>query len=176
MKRQKAPAFTTANKIYVGIDNGVSGTIGWSGYENGNHIYGQIKTPIFSEQSYTKTKGNISRIDFRELKCFFENMIKKNQLSVFLERPMVNPTRFQASMSALRALESTLVILEILDIPRQYIDSKEWQKVMLPSGLKGTDQLKKASLSIGKRLFPNISCKPDADGILIAEYARRKQL
>jgi len=176
MKRQKAPAFTTANKIYIGIDNGVSGTIGWSGYENGNHIFGQIKIPIFSEQNYTKTKGNISRIDFRELKCFFEVMIKKNQLSVFLERPMVNPTRFQASISASRALETTLNVLELLDISKQYIDSKEWQKVMLPSGLKGTDQLKKASLSIGKRLFPNVPCKPDADGILIAEYARRKQL
>jgi len=86
---------------------------------------------------------------------------------------MVNPGRFQASISAMRALEATLNVLEFLELPHQYIDSKEWQKVMLPSGLKGADQMKKASQSIGKRLFPSITCTPDADGLLIAEWARR---
>lgn len=47
-------------------------------------------------------------------------------------------------------------------------------KALLPKGCSG-EELKKASLDIGNRLFPqfdNIK-HPDRDGILIAEYARR---
>lgn len=90
-----------------------------------------------------------------------------------LERPMVNPRRFFASMSAMRAVESTLIALEAFDIPVTYLDSKEWQHVMLPKGLKG-DDLKKGSLAIGKKLFPKLPLKVDADGVLIAEYLRRR--
>jgi hypothetical protein len=86
---------------------------------------------------------------------------------------MVNPGRFFASMSAMRALESTLIVLELHNIPFVYLDSKEWQQVLLPKSLK-KDDLKKASLDIGKRLFPKLPLKGDADGILIAEYLKRK--
>jgi hypothetical protein len=89
---------------------------------------------------------------------------------------MVNSTRFNASLSAIRALEATLIALEESKLPYEYIDSKEWQKHLLPKGLKGSDELKKASLDIGKRLFPSLELKKDADGVLIAEYLRRKQL
>jgi len=179
MKRATAPKIALPNlpnKIWVGVDNGVSGTIGWSGYHNNIHIYGQIKTPTFSELKYTKAKANVTRINVKLLKDFLEPLQQKGQLSILLERPMVNPGRFQASISAMRALEATLNVLEFLEISHQYIDSKQWQKIMLPSGLKGADQLKKASLSIGKRLFPSVDCKPDADGILIAEWARRTNI
>lgn len=174
MKRKNPPMFTSANKIWVGIDNGISGTIGWSGYHNGSHIFGQMKTPTFSEQNYKKTKGNVTRVDVKKLKNILEELKRKNNLMALLERPMVNPGRFQATISAMRALEATLNVLEFLEIPKQYVDSKEWQKVMLPKGLKGSDELKKASSSIGSRLFPTVACIPDADGILMAEWGRRK--
>jgi hypothetical protein len=59
-----------------------------------------------------------------------------------------------------------------------YIDSKEWQKEMLPKGVKGSDELKKLSLDIGNRLFPQFRDfkHPDRDSLLICEYARRKNL
>jgi len=66
--------------------------------------------------------------------------------------------------------------LEDAQWPYEYIDSKEWQKVLLPKGIKGSDELKKASLDIGKRMFPTLKIKKDADGLLIAEYLRRKYL
>lgn len=165
-------------KIYIGIDNGVSGTVGWSGIcQNGQHTFGQTKKPTFSEQSYTKAKGNIARLNFKEymiivgkIKSLSENCI------ALVERPMVNPGRFKASTSALRCLEAELIALEMMEIPIQYIDSKQWQKEMLPKGIKGAPELKKASIDIGKRMFPSLKCKPDADGILIAEWARRKGL
>ena len=80
-------------------------------------------------------------------------------------------------MSALRALESTLVVLELLKFSHTFIDSKEWQKVLLPKGVKGTVEQKKASLDIGCRMFPQFEKEfkkqKDADGLLIAEYCRR---
>jgi len=98
---------------------------------------------------------------------------------------MVNPKRWVATQSALRAIEATLVIIESLRLPHQYIDSKEWQKELLPrklkkkKGSKETDKkdLKLASISVGKRLFPGSERKADdCDGILIAEHGRRKKL
>jgi len=177
MKRTTIQA-NIANKIYIGIDNGVSGSIGWSGIDsNGMNIYGQLKTPIISQQNYTKTKKNVTKVHIWEMMALLEGIIlMSSQTFLVVERPMVNPGRFQASLSAIRALEVVEIIINKLKIPFQYIDSGQWQRVMLPKGIKGSDELKTASLQIGKRLFPSVVCKNDADGILMAEWARRSQL
>lgn len=158
----------------IGVDNGVSGTIGVIDLIEGNSQF--IETPTKSEQNYTKTKGNITRIDHDKLQEFLIQFKDKKTL-ILLERPMVNPSRFQATISAIRALESTLIIIEKLQFSYIYIDSKAWQKELLPIGSKGT-QLKNDSVTIGKRLFPKhsdlIIKHKDADGILIAEFGRRK--
>ena len=158
-------------KTRIGVDNGISGTIGI--INENETIF--IPTPIKSEQSYTKKKQNISRIKFQTL----YNILKpySENCHVMLERPMINSTRFKASMSSIRALEATVIVLEILRVPFEYLDSKLWQNELLPKGVKGTPELKKASMDIGKRLFPQfedfIVKHGDADGILIAEYCRR---
>lgn len=160
------------NKFYIGIDNGVSGSIGVID-ESGSLFY---ETPTYSQQNYTKKKANITRIDWNSLNVLLKPYQGTNCF-VLLERPMVNPQRFQATTSALRSLEATLITIELLNLPHAYIDSKEWQKVLLPQGVKGPEELKKASLDIGCRLFPQhsglITKHKDADGILIAEYCRR---
>ena len=164
------------NKLYIGIDNGTSGTIGCI-YNNKSWFF---ETPVKLEQSYTKAKANISRIKFDDLRCKLINIIDEcspDSVMCLIERPMVNPTRFKATMSALRSLEATLCVLENLSIPLQYEDSKKWQKELLPSG-STKDQLKSDSVDIGCRLFPQhrdlIIKHKDADGILLAEYCRRK--
>lgn len=47
-------------------------------------------------------------------------------------------------------------------------------------GIEGSAELKKASMDIGLRLFPDqeevIKKHKDADALLIAEWARREQL
>lgn len=158
-------------KTYIGIDNGVSGTIGVRREERSEFF----KVPTKSEQNYTKKKGNITRINAKDLECMICGW---GDCMVLLERPMVNSKRFFATQSALRALEATLVVLESLGMAYAYIDSKEWQKELLPKGVKGTEELKKASKDIGIRLFPQhkelIEKHGDADGILIAEYCRIK--
>jgi hypothetical protein len=162
------------SKKYIGVDNGVSGTIGIvSNDEDFKPIF--ISTVVFSQQNYTKKKANINRIDTVALHDLLSQYTDNS--FILLERPMVNPGRFKATISAIRALEATLIVIEQLNIPFQYVDSKQWQKVMLPSGLKGAE-LKSASMDIGCRLFPQfaeqIKKHKDADGLLMAEFARRE--
>ena len=166
------------NKLYIGIDNGVTGTIGVVG-----DGYTQFcLTPVKKEQSYTVAKKTITRIEVVVLKNYLKQVMTEygcgpENVMVVLERPLINPTRFSASMSASRALEAVLCVLEDLGIPRMYTDSKKWQRMLLPSGINGSDELKKASVDIACRLFPQheatIKKHKDGDGILIAEWARR---
>jgi len=162
------------SKLYIGIDNGISGSIGFIGKETSFH-----KTPIIFGQDYTKAKKNISRINSPALlKLLTSQMALNSPCSAFclIERPMVNPKRFAATTSALRSLEATLVVLETLGIGYRFIDSKEWQKEILPKGITGPE-LKKASNDIGTRLFPAlVNIADDFDGLLIAEWARRNNL
>lgn len=164
------------NKLFIGIDNGTSGAIGI--VSDDSSIVKWFSTPIKIELSYTKAKQNISRIDYPRLLGLFKDEILSYNIPVrvFLERPLVNPRMLSTTMSAMRSLEATLIAVEQLKIPFSYIDSKEWQKELLPSGLKGKE-LKDGSKQVGKRLFPSIDFgKADCDAILIAEYARRKNL
>ena len=164
--------------VYIGFDNGVtSNGIGMVTSNQDSLLY---KLPIKKELSYTKEAKFIHRIDYKELVKLL-NGIRMDfdgdeHFHVGLERPMVNSARFNASLSAIRALEATLIALEEVQMPYTYIDSKEWQKVLLPRNIKGSDELKKASLDVGKRLFPLANIKKDADGLLIAEYLRRKDI
>lgn len=161
------------SKIYLGIDNGVSGSIGIVG-DNIESKF--VKTPVKKEQDYTKEKKVVTRLDYSKFMELFSGL-NKNDVCVVMERPLVNPQRFTATASALRCHEAELIMIELLGCKHMFIDSKEWQKAMLPKGCTG-DELKKASLDIGNRLFPQFEDikHPDRDGILIAEYARRKNL
>jgi hypothetical protein len=162
-------------KYYIGIDNGASGSIGIVD-ENGRLIL-FIKVPTKEEPSYLKSKLRmIRRVDFFTWEEIMEKVMDEHEgeYKAFIERPLVNPSMFHATMSGIRALEATLIALEDLRIPYEYIDSKQWQKVLLPSGSIGHDQLKLVSREVGKRLFPQTEgVHEDADGILIAEWARR---
>lgn len=161
------------SKIYAGIDNGISGTIGIVG-EGIDPMF--VKTPVKKEQDYTKDKKIITRLDYSKFMELFSGL-NKNDICVVMERPLVNPQRFVATASALRCHEAELIMIELLGCKHMFIDSKEWQKAMLPKGCSG-EELKKASLDIGNRLFPQFEGvkHTDRDGLLIAEYARRKNL
>lgn len=152
---------------FIGIDNGVSGAV--TILNEWNEVVLHIKTPIKNHLNYTKKKAFINRVDFILLK----NALASAGHDAFcmIERPMVNPTRFKATISAIRCLEATEILLEELQIPYQFIDSKEWQKVLLPSKLV-REELKRAADDVGKRLFPKLKIV-NSDSLLIAEYCRR---
>jgi len=165
---------STKPLMFCGIDNGVSGSIGFVSLDGFSEM---IIMPTYSEFNYTKKKAKITRINHSHLINILAAKKRKFQLRIFLERPMVNPMRFKASVSAIRALENTLLALDYLQLSlMDYVDSREWQKVMLPSGCKGPE-LKKASMDIGCRKYPNyktvILKRGDADGLLMAEWAKR---
>jgi hypothetical protein len=165
-------------KVYIGIDNGVTGTLAVVG-ELGSTFR---KVPTKIEVDYQKSKVHKrTRIDHMAL-CEFLSEVKTRcdmlglDIMVVCERPMSNKIRFDATVSAARAMESTVIALETYQLPYQWIDSGAWQKVILPKGCKG-DDLKKASADIGCRLFPAftdaIRKHKDADSLLMVEWARR---
>lgn len=158
-------------KYYIGIDNGVTGAVGIISPDG--PIF--TPTPIRKELDYNKKAKYISRIDVRGLFRIFKENIAVDDAIVYLERPLKNPSLFEPSISACRAFEATLIVLESLHVRYEIIDSKQWQRKLLPKGLK-TEALKKASLQVGRRLFPKIADQftSDADAILIAEYCRRQ--
>ncbi|MFA5934979.1 MAG: hypothetical protein WC827_03790 [Candidatus Paceibacterota bacterium] len=155
-------------KTMIGVDNGVTG--GVTILSESGVVILHIKTPVKNHLSYTKKKAFINRIDFQQLKAELEKA--GPDTFCYIERPLVNPTRFMATVSAVRCLEATEIILEELQIPYQFLDSKEWQKELLPSGLKG-DELKRAADAVAQRLFPKLKVV-NSDCLLIAEYCRRK--
>lgn len=168
-------------RLYIGIDNGTSGTIGILGEHN--NVF--IETPIVKEQSYTKKKEIISRVDINRLyeiltEAMNDEGCEPYDCMVVMERPLINPQMFKTSMNASRTLEAELCVVEMLSMPHVYIDSKQWQRELLPQGIKGSTELKKASKDIGIRMFPAhtglIARHKDADGILIAYWARKNHL
>ena len=164
-------------RAYIGIDNGVTGSLACI---DSAALF--EATPSRKEQSYTKKKQTIRRIDVNRLSEILGGWRNRRDGAVraFVERPFVNPQGFKASVSAVRALEATLIILESLGIGYEYIDSRGWQKALLPEGIKGAADLKRVSVDIGCRLFPEheraIRKHGDADSLLIAEWARRAKM
>jgi hypothetical protein len=159
--------------VFIGIDNGVSGSIAIIAPE-----YSDIfPTPVTKQLNYTKEKAWINRVNFdKMLEILTVRGHGSEDIMVALERPMLNPMRWKASISAARCMEATQIILEHLKYPYEWLDSKQWQKVLLPNGLEG-DELKKASLDVGKRIFPQLAAKfkKDADAMLIAQFLKQRE-
>ena len=157
------------NKCWIACDNGVSGSIG---IVTNYGVTEYILMPTKKCLNYTKSKQWIRRIDVDALEVILVKHVDCLQ-KCLIERPMVNPMRFKASVSALRAFEATLIVLDRLCISYDVVDSKCWQKEMLPSDLKGPE-LKEASLQVAHRLFPKIDLSKfaDGDGLLMAEFCK----
>jgi hypothetical protein len=158
------------NKVWIGWDNGIGNISAvWPDKPAEYKI-----TPIRKCLNYTKKASYISRLDRIKTREILEEWINGYMPIIVIERPMVNPGRFKATASGLRVVEAQESVMEDMGLPYRFIDSKEWQKVLLPQGVKGP-ATKTASLDVGKRLFPHLQglFKNDADSLLIAEYIRR---
>ena len=174
--------------IYVGIDNGVSGAIA---YYNNDKMYVK-ELPIKNTQNYTKKVEFVNKIDFVELRKIFCELIGIGQyIKVLWERPFCNPMMFKATLSSMLSYQTTLDVLESLNIPYEMIDSKVWQTKLLPKGIYKITQdkngknrikadkkvLKKASIDTANRLYPYLNTKKDgvADAVMICEYLRQRE-
>ncbi len=164
-------------KTYIGIDNGVTGSIGVVSEDFCDFIL----TPVRKEQNYTKARDQITRVDVPALRKYLEGLRDRpGGVMVVMERPLINPKMFKSTISAVRCMEAEQCVLESLGIPYMFIDSREWQRTQLPKGTSGTPELKKASVDMGRRLFPQfgklIEKHKDADGLLMARHAYRERL
>ena len=181
-------------KYFIGIDNGITGSICILD-ENGKCLH-YVPTPVQKTLNYTKEKEYVARVIVKEMAELLQPYAKS--ATVVLERPMINPLRWKASVSAIRCDESTRGILEALGAKTIYVDSKEWQTPMLPNRkavprlAKGAtltektaqkkltaafaSETKELSLMVAQRLFPHITFKKDGDAALIAEWARKNNL
>lgn len=156
----------------LALDNGTSANgVALLGPDN---LVRYEKLPIKNELSYTKEEHHITRIDATGLDKLIRSFNLPEGTLAVLERPMINPMRFRASISAVRCLEAELIVLEHHKFNIEYVDSKQWQRVLLP-GIEGSTELKKASLELGRKLFPKLKLKRDADSLLIAYWAMHRE-
>lgn len=162
--------------MFIGIDNGVSGAVAIVDNTGGAVDFWPM--PVKKDLSYTQKAQWVTRVDVKQLRLKFRLLaMAPTPPSVWFERPMINPQRFKATVSAIRAYEATLIALESLSMGVSgYLDSRKWQKLLLPSGCSGAE-LKSASRIVGCRIFPQfkeeIEKHGDADALLIALYAQR---
>jgi len=164
-------------KVYIALDNGSSGSWAMIGLD----IPLFVKTPVKNCQSYTKTERHTDRLDWKKALRLLKAWVGYAKASdadlqiVLMERPMVNPGRFFSTVNAIRCLEATSVVLELLGLEYRFIDSKQWQHCLL-EGLHGED-LKKESAVLATKLFPEctkyIEKHKDGDSLLMAEWNRR---
>ena len=188
-KKIRNDLISNANLIF-GLDNGSTGTISCINKVDGTIYF--MKTPSRVELDYTQDIKYINRIDVVELKKWFETNISLMKddnrfIIVILERPMKNPTRFEQSISACRAFEATLIVLEELNLKYIVIDSKQWQHyffgknttnidLKLESMRKGLDVLKKNFKKQYNEISKIIKNHGDADSLLICQYIIDQQL
>lgn len=76
----------TESKFYIGIDNGVTGSIGIVGKEL--TYYEFMETPITFGQDYTKAKKNVSRVNVTALAEVIHTLKGYGLCVSVLERPM----------------------------------------------------------------------------------------
>lgn len=163
-------------RSYIGIDNGVTGSMALISPDRIEFR----PIPVKKELNYTKKKATITRLDWEALEEILGDwvLLGSDHFRVFIERPFTGKG-FRTVASAMRCLESMLICVERLGVSYSYVSSGDWQKALLPKGCKGPE-LKSASRVVGIRLFPHlkgsIEKQKDADGLLIAEWARRENL
>lgn len=114
----------------IGIDNGVTGSIGW--------IFkgkcGLMKMPVRRVVDYGKAGKHMNRIDVKALKALlvgfkYEAQKAEEDIKIIMERPfMGDATKIVAMLSAARAFEATLIVIETVQIGFRVIDSRAWQK------------------------------------------------
>lgn len=157
------------------FNSGTTGTVGWLGYRGMSKM---VEIPVKKRTSFHKVPHSMTVIDVEELErriCYWMDWGYTEPAAViaYRERPVINPKRWSESLTAIRADEAVTIMLERMGIKYQYVDSKAWQRHILPSfGKAGTtsDMLKAESKDIGLKMFKSLSDiiekHGDADGIL----------
>ena len=158
--------------ISIGIDNGVSGSVA---VVRGNVLLAFEPMPVKRVLHWGKAGKFRNRVHLASLRgMLMEHGVDCDDCRAIVERPMVNPQMFQSSLSAVAALEAVEIALETLGIGYEVVDSRAWQRRYLGE-VKGSKDLKAASLARGVQMFPSfadaIRRHGDADAVFLALLA-----
>ena len=133
--------------VFIGLDNGTSGTVGCVGSTT---YFG--KTPIFRHRKYTVKEQYISRIDISKLKELLVLLINGQEYKILLENPKSSGGGKNKDTTS-RAWEATLIALEQLGLEYETVPAVRWQKYLFPQAIGRASQ-KAHSLALGKELYP----------------------
>lgn len=165
-------------RIFAAVDNGCTGTIG-AVSESGDWSF-FMPVPTYRTEDYNRTKvKHTTHVDFDMLAAYLKALMAQGELVLVSERPLKNPRLFNATMSGIRAHEILLAVARSLGVEiARTMDSRDWQVPMCGPFDKG--ESKSASVAAGAKLFPeheaSIRKHGDADGLLMAEFHRRRVL
>lgn len=164
-------------KRYIGIDNGVTGTMAL--VDEGGSVTGWQRTPTKSELDYhSSTVRWIRRIDTVRMESTLRSWLPNPDFALaVMEQPAVDRIHFTTSISAARSFEATLIVLESIGVPYIVVSSKKWQRTMLPKGVKGRADLKAAANEVARKLAPSFTeSHKDGDALVMAVWAYREGL
>jgi hypothetical protein len=134
-------------RYFIGIDNGVTG--GVCVLDEKEQIILTSPVPVFKTKNFQKKEKNVTRVSIADYETLLKS-IGEGEKEALIERPLINPSRFEATLSAIRCLEATLICLESHGISYSFIDSKQWQKRFLGDKAKA-ERLKTDSINYAKR-------------------------
>jgi len=164
------------SRVYVGIDNGLSGAL----VAISDHPGPPIDMLVMPTRG--KTKGN--EVDAARVIEWLQMLAPLNTLSVVLETPGKHSPGVQALCSMWDSYGALRGVLEAFRIRHHRVSPQTWQKVMLPNCAKG--DTKPAALAKCRQLWPDETWlrTPRSktmdhnliDAALIAEYGRIKNL
>lgn len=163
--------------MILAIDNGCSGALAALWNDGRAELH---RLADFSLKDRIGSRG-VTRLDFPRFRALLILLASENEpIFCYLEKPATN-ARFSSTStaSAARFDEAERIALEEAGIGYEMVSSHDWQKGML-SGIKGRAELKKASLTKGLQMFPELADEirqqKDADALLMARYYMKEGL
>jgi len=150
--------------IFIGIDNGTTGTIGF--YRNG--VGQNYKMPTMQRDGFLQKEKKENRIDFLSLCDFIKNKtqgVPKEMIYLAIERPFQGANSFTSSI-ANRSFEAQRIAVELSGCDCAVVAASYWQKDLLGSSGKKS---KECARELADSLFPERKIK-DQDGLLIAYW------
>jgi len=157
--------------VYIGVDNGVSGTIGIYG----DSVIEVYKVPVRKGCSDYSANHSITRVDvdsLRGIMCRYTG----GDVKVILEYPYFNMKNIRTTFVAGRCLEAELIVLEGLGLEYSFVSARVWQSDLFP-GIRGRLELKRRSLMFGiDKLGGKVSGFSDFDGLCIAYWGFKNRV
>lgn len=179
-RKSLSAASEKATRVIHAMDNGVTGSMATL-FPDGTMVY--QKNPTRKTRENRKHPKEINRLNYDVLLDYLRSLPKDVPLLIATERPATTKNMI-SSISGARFSEALTLVTEQLMKERdgvrvRVVDSGEWQKPMLPSGLTG-EAKKAASLALGKTMYPDIKFPAkkgtDADAIIMAVWAKNTNL